>query len=336
NQGGKPVAPQWEFDLAVGSIINNVLFGYRFEEDKQLEFAELRRLLSEQMKLLAHGVWRFGHHQILVALYPGIRDVYKRIMNNRDQLFAFFNQQVQARKKTMDYDSDISNDLVECYLKEQHKHQDEPEFGYYSEAQLENVLMDLWVAGMETTSNTLNWGIAYLLNEPEVQKKIHAELDRVIKSDRTITLADKPNLNYINATLNEIQRVANLLPLNLFRKTTEDVVIAGHPVPKDTMVIPQISVVLLDEKIFPEPYAFKPERFLNADGSLKKVEELIPFSIGKRQCPGEGLARMELFMFFANLLQRFEVHSDEKPCLEKEMGITTSSRPYKCYFRERK
>lgn len=62
-------------------------------------------------------------------------------------------------------------------------------------------------------------------------------------------------------------------------------------------------------QVFPEPYKFKPERFIDESGKLIKVDELVPFSIGKRQCPGEGLARMELFLFIANFFNRYQVHT---------------------------
>ena len=60
-------------------------------------------------------------------------------------------------------------------------------------------------------------------------------------------------------------------------------------------------------QIFPDPYSFKPERFLDGDGNLKKIEQFVPFSVGKRQCLGESLARMELFLIIANLYNQFEV-----------------------------
>ncbi|KJH40030.1 hypothetical protein DICVIV_14057, partial [Dictyocaulus viviparus] len=59
--------------------------------------------------------------------------------------------------------------------------------------------------------------------------------------------------------------------------------------------------------VFPSPLTFDPCRFIDGDGKMKKIEELVPFSIGKRQCLGEGLARMELFLFISNLLNHFEV-----------------------------
>ncbi|CAJ0567333.1 unnamed protein product, partial [Mesorhabditis spiculigera] len=122
-------------------------------------------------------------------------------------------------------------------------------------------------------------------------------------------MADKNDLPYVNAVVSEAQRMANLLPQNLFRVTNEDVKIQGYHIPKGSVVCPQISCVLYDDKIFPEPYKFKPERFLNADGSYRKYEELVPFSVGKRQCAGEGLARLELYIVIANIFQTFKISS---------------------------
>ncbi|KAF1758772.1 hypothetical protein GCK72_015232 [Caenorhabditis remanei] len=190
--------------------------------------------------------------------------------------------------------------------------------------QLDSVCFDLWVAGMETTSNTLYWSLLYVLLNPKVLEKVYEELDTKIGSDRIITTTDRPNLNYINATINESQRLANLLPMNISRTTACDMEIGGYGIPKGT--------------IFPEPYEFRPERFLESDGSLKKVEELVPFSIGKRQCLGEGLARIELFLFFSNLFNKFHIQfheSNPSPSIEKDCGVTMKAKNLRVVMKER-
>ena len=168
--------------------------------------------------------------------------------------------------------------------------------------------MDLWLAGLGTTTLTLSWSIAYVLNTPGVQEKMHEELDRVIGGDRLVSMADKNDLPFMNAVVNECQRCANIVPINLFHETTKDTVIGGYPIKKGTGVIAQISSVMLDETVFSEPYSFNPDRFIDENGKLKKIEELVPFSVGKRQCLGEGLARMELFLFISNFFNRYTVH----------------------------
>ncbi|CAO4378369.1 unnamed protein product [Caenorhabditis nigoni] len=173
---------------------------------------------------------------------------------------------------------------------------------------------------------------------PEVQEKIHMDLDRVIRDDnRLVTTADKNELPYINAVINESQRCVNLLPLNLFHATTKDTVINGYPVKKGTGVIAQISTVMLDEKVFPDPYSFNPDRFIDEEGKLKKIDELIPFSIGKRQCLGEGLARMELFLFIANFFNRYQVlpSATGPPSLEKAEMVGVFPRKFDAVLKRR-
>ena len=97
------------------------------------------------------------------------------------------------------------------------------------------------------------------------------------------------------------------VPLNAWRVVGRDVNIGGYALKKGTVVIPQISVLLTDENYFESPAAFRPERFLDADGKVQRADELCPFSIGARRCAGESLARVELFSVFCNILQRYKV-----------------------------
>ena len=101
---------------------------------------------------------------------------------------------------------------------------------------------------METTSNTLYWGALYILHNPEVARKMQQELDKHIGGDRIVTMDDKAKLHYVNAAINEIQRLANLLPNNVMRTTTKEVEIEGYKIPADTVIIAQISSVMYDEK----------------------------------------------------------------------------------------
>jgi cytochrome P450 len=87
---------------------------------------------------------------------------------------------------------------------------------------------------------------------------------------------------------------------------TEDIKIDGYHFKEGSMVLPQISILMNDPDIFPEPERFNPDRFLDENQNLKKFDAFIPFSIGKRQCLGESLAKAELFLIFSNLLRNFE------------------------------
>ncbi|EGT54930.1 hypothetical protein CAEBREN_30586 [Caenorhabditis brenneri] len=314
------------FDASVGSIINSLLFGYRFDETNMHQFLELKARLNQHFKLGAEPIGTLTGMYPWLGRLPVLSNYKKATTDNWAALMKFFRQQVEEKLAIIDYDSEGNADYVDAFLKERKKNEDKEDFGGFEMEQLDSVCFDLWVAGMETTSNTLYWSLLFVLKHPEVLKKVYEELDQKVGSDRIITIADRNNLNYVNATINESQRLANLLPMNLSRTTTADVRNRGLPYPKRY-------------KIFPEPYEFRPERFLEeGTGNLKKVEELCPFSIGKRQCPGEGLAKMELFLFFSNLFNKFRVefHPDSADAsIEKDFGLTVKARNYKVVMTKR-
>ncbi|KAK0396069.1 hypothetical protein QR680_001552 [Steinernema hermaphroditum] len=324
-------------DTCVGSIINTLLFGYRFDEEHIDEFKKLKSLLNEHLRLItcpagfAMQAFPFKVSKHL----PWTGAVYKEMMSNRDVLFGYFRKQIQKHKNEIDFSNlEESTDYVEAYLKAMQKNSASD---HYNDIQLANVCFDLWIAGMETTSNTISWGVVYLLNNIHIQEKIHNELDTVIGSDRLITLADKNDLVYLNAFVNEVQRAANLVPQNLLHRTTRQVVLNGMTIPQGTCIIPQISCALLDDRVFDNPYEFRPERFIE-DGQLKKIDQLVPFSMGKRQCLGESLARMELFLITANLMNqyKFSLSGSVPPSIKKRLGITVQALPYTCKIERRK
>ena len=135
------------------------------------------------------------------------------------------------------------------------------EMGHFSEWQLTMISGDMWAAGMETTVTTLNWALLYLIHYPDFQRGLHTELDEVVGQGEVV-MADKPRLPLLCAFIAEVQRLGNIIPINLQHRTLRPVQVAGFTIPADTVLIPQIGAVHADPNIFPEPDAFKPERFL--------------------------------------------------------------------------
>lgn len=195
------------------------------------------------------------------------------------------------------------------------------------------------IAGMETTVSTFRWAILAMMKHPEIQEKVFKEIEANLGLERIPTMADKLRLPYVVATLNEVQRWGNILPINLFHTNDTDFQLGGYTIPKNVTVIPQISVLAIDEKVFPEPEMFRPERFLEPDGkTLSKIDQFAPFSMGKRQCLGEGLARAELFLIFVYLMQRFKFSippGAQEPSEIPELGFTSAPYPHECLVTRR-
>ncbi|EDL94270.1 rCG57796, isoform CRA_b [Rattus norvegicus] len=205
-----------------------------------------------------------------------------------------------------------------------------------SEFHLENLAVcgsNLFTAGTETTSTTLRFGLLLLMKYPEVQAKVHEELDRVIGRHQPPSMKDKMKLPYTDAVLHEIQRYITLLPSSLPHAVVQDTKFRDYVIPKGTTVLPMLSSVMLDQKEFANPEKFDPGHFLDKNGCFKKTDYFVPFSLGKRACVGESLARMELFLFFTTLLQKFSLKTlvepkdlDIKPITT---GIINLPPPYK-------
>jgi cytochrome P450 len=168
---------------------------------------------------------------------------------------------------------------------------------------------DLWTGGLETVVTTVRWGILYMIHHPDIQTKIQQELDDKI-GHKPIELGYRQQTPYFHATLDELQRIVNVLPWNIPHAVNTDVVICGHKIKSGLTIMPQIGCVNFDERLFPDPEQFIPTRFLDESGCYRPLSHFIPFGVGKRACLGESLARVELYLVFGALLQNFTFEVD--------------------------
>ena len=140
--------------------------------------------------------------------------------------------------------------------------------------------------------------------------KIWAILFQVVGRSRYPSLEDRVHLNYMNAVLHESLRVASLFGPGMPHYSTNDIPVGDFIIPKKTLIFGSLYHVMNDPEHFPDPHRFDPERFLK-DGRFGASDRVVPFGIGKRACLGQSLAEKQFYIFFAGILQQFELCRDE-------------------------
>ena len=235
----------------------------------------------------------------------------------------FLNSAIEEHKTT--FDADDPRDLIDMFLV---KMKEEDQSGTFTQAQLVYNCMDLFIAGSETMNKSLLYALAVMIRYPEVQEKVQQELDK-IDADY-VTMKDKFSLPYVEATLNEVWRFCNVAPSAPPRVANEAVSLESITMPAGTLVLYNTYSVHMDEMYWGDPEVFRPERFIDEKKAYRQDERNLPFGIGRHRCLGETLARMENFLFFANLLKKFRFHKvgEFPPSLEPEGGFTFGPLPF--------
>ncbi|XP_072505766.1 cytochrome P450 2J2-like [Notamacropus eugenii] len=319
---GQPFDPHFQINNAVSNIICSITFGHRFDyHDSQ--FRELLKSLDEVLLLEAR--WESQVFNIFPWIMKFLPGAHQKFFNEWKKLASFVKYEIKQHKE--DLNPEENRDFIDAYLKELSKDDIHPSF---SEENLVFCTLDLFLAGTETTSTTLRWALLYMALNPKIQGKIQAEIDRVLGQSRYPTMADKENMPYTNAAVHEVQRMGNIVPFNVPRVARVDTTVAGYHVPKGTVLSTNLTTLHRDPKEWATPETFNPEHFLE-NGQFKKRESFLPFSIGKRVCLGEQLARTELFLFFTSLLQKFtfQAPANTQLSLDYRIGLTCSPVSYK-------
>uniref|UniRef100_A0A8C5UFU8 Cytochrome P450 subfamily 2 J19 n=1 Tax=Malurus cyaneus samueli TaxID=2593467 RepID=A0A8C5UFU8_9PASS len=294
---GQPFDPHYKINGAVSNIICSITFGSRFEYHDN-RFQELLHSLAETL-LLIGSFWGqlYNSFPLIMRWLPG---PFRKIFRHWEKL-QYFVKGVIAKHKE-DLDQSEAGDYINCYLKEIEKGDTS---SYFHEENLLCSTLDLFLTGTETTATAIRWALLYMAAYPHIQgRKVQQEINAVVGQWRQPSMADKENMPYTSAVLSEVLRMGNVVPLGVPRMATSDTTLAGFHLPKGTTLMTSLTSIMFDKNVWETPDTFNPEHFLE-NGQYRRREAFLPFSAGKRACPGEQLARTELFIFFVALLQKF-------------------------------
>ncbi|XP_050224781.1 cytochrome P450 81Q32-like [Mercurialis annua] len=274
------------FDLTT-NIIMRMVAGKRYHGDEIL-----------QLKMLVKEVIGCTEMTNIGDVFPRLQwldfgGFRKKLIRLSKKVDSFLQELIDELRIDKDRDTMINHLLV----------WQETQPDYYSDELIKGLVLVMLLGGAETTSLALEWAMANLLNNPTVLNKAKAEIDNKIGQNNLLQESDLTSLNYLQNIIYENLRLCPVAPLLAPHMSSSDCTIGGFHVPANTMLMINIWAVQRDPQLWEDPTSFKPERFENgrAEGF-----EFLPFGLGRRGCPGKGLAYKEMGLALGSLIQCFE------------------------------
>nr|AAS92624.1 cytochrome P450 [Hypericum androsaemum] len=269
-----------------------------------LDLADAASDTAREFKELARCIMNDVGEPNLADYFPVLKrfdpqGVRGRVEISFGRILDLFGSIIADRMEKRGADEDILDTLLTT-------HDENPELVEIND--IKHLLLDLFVAGTETTSSTLEWAMAELLHKPTTMAKAKAELEQIIGKGNSIDQeSEVSRLPYLQAVIQETLRLHPAVPLLLPRRAGEEVHVSGFTIPKDAQVLVNVWAMGRDPEVWEDPCSFTPERFLGSSiDVIGTCFELIPFGAGRRICPGLPLAMRMLQMMLGNLLLSFD------------------------------
>ncbi|XP_034585386.1 cytochrome P450 81Q32 [Setaria viridis] len=240
----------------------------------------IQEMIEESFKLAgAHSVGDFYPALRWVDRLRGFDAALIRLQARRDAFVAGLVDDKRRSREAGARDTETKSAIDELLsLQEIY-----PEF--YTDTVIKGIVMVLLSAGTDTSALTTEWAMALLLTRPEAMQKVRAELDGNVGRSRLVEESDITNLPYLQCVVKETLRLCPVGPVIPAHEAMEDCTVGGYHVRRGTMILVNAWLIHRDPKLWEEPEEFRPERFLDAS-----TTPMLPFGLGRRRCPGEGLA----------------------------------------------
>ena len=250
-----------------------------------------------------------------LRMMPGkFRTVYRNCIKARDRLLHRYNIHEDESHAFTKEAEGLLTALIRM------KKEMNQQAGYEIVGDLRGIMIDIVFAGLDSTLTALVNSFALLLKYPDCKTKITAEINNVIDKARPPSLYDRQRMPYTKAFLMEVHRYATEVPTSVPHVCMRDVTFEGYHIKKGTVLFPNLWSIHHDEKLWHDPWNFRPERFLDSNGELLPADHdlrkaWIPFSLGRRSCPGETLAMTRTFLYLTRILQEFDITPPSSGCI---------------------
>ncbi|CAN8229087.1 unnamed protein product [Cochlearia groenlandica] len=277
-------------DLTFNNI-NRMVSGKSYYGDNAVDDPDaklVRQLIAEAMSYFSAG--NAADYLPVLRFFTGSEKRMKKLASRLDEFLQGLVDEKRIAKEK-------GNTMIDHLLTLQ---ESQPE--YYSDRMIKGTMQSLIFAGTDTTAVTLEWALSSLLNHPEVLNKARDEIDTKIGLNRFVEESDISNLHYLQNIVSETLRLYPAGPLLIPHVASEDCKLGVYDMPRGTMLLVNLWAIQRDPRLWDDPESFKPERF-EKEG---EVHKLMTFGLGRRACPGSGLAQRLVSLALGCLIQCFE------------------------------
>ncbi|KAI9111000.1 hypothetical protein K1719_017875 [Acacia pycnantha] len=309
--------------LTVLNVITNMMWGETVESgERTVVGAEFREVVSGITEML--GVPNVSD------FFPGLswfdlQGLERKLMALAKRLDRIFEKMIDRRMK-MNRESESkgeeSKDFLQFLLKL--KDEQDPKTPL-SMIHVKALLMDMVVGGSDTSSNSIEFGMAHILNNQEVMKRVQEELDSVVGRDNVVEESHINKLPYLLAVMKETLRLHPVLPLLVPHCPSKTTTVGGYTIPKGSRVFVNVWAIHRDPSIWDNPLEFDPSRFLDANKWDYSGNDFsyFPFGSGRRMCAGIAMAERTFLYFLATLMHSFDWKLPEGQTLDisEKFGI---------------
>ncbi|KAG9149262.1 hypothetical protein Leryth_003235 [Lithospermum erythrorhizon] len=272
------------------------------------------------MKNLLRGIVEVVSTPNLSDIYPIFNELDPQGLRNKanslwQQLWSILGPIVEERRKNIHEAN--QRDFLDTLIDQK-----------FSDAGFNEILMELFNAGADTSTSTIDWMMAELIKNPEIMKKLREELDIEVIKQGKIKESHIMNLPYLQACIKETLRLHPPIPLLLPHRALEDCKVMNYTIPKNAQVMVNVWAIGRDPILWKNPLEFKPERFVNSPlDFIGKDFIFLPFGAGRRMCPGYPMAARQIPLVIASLVHSFDwsLPNGEGPDMldmKEEFGIT--------------
>ncbi|BAT97792.1 Cytochrome P450 [Vigna angularis] len=273
-----------------------------------MDFAHYDSDKSQEFKDIIWGIMEEAGRPNVVDFFPIFRmldpqGARRRMNGYLEKLIAFFDGLIEERLRLRALENedkackDVLDSVLELMLEDNSK---------LTRSHVLHLFVDLFAAGIDTTSSSIEWAMAELLHNPEKLEKVRKEIQTLGKGEQ-LKESDILKLPYLQAMVKETFRLHPTAPMLVPHKPEVDVEIGSFMVPRSAQILINAWAMGRDSRIWTNPNEFRPERFFESNIDFKgKDFELIPFGAGRRICPGLPLAFRTIHIVLASLLCNYD------------------------------